>query len=83
MSAPQVSSSALIEEGRDGEVVDAKPWKQPRLGDRGLQRRRREALVVANDFLEAQLDGLRKSVSAGYARGGLAGTRERNDEADV
>jgi len=28
-----------------------------------------KALLVANDFLEAHLDELRSSVSAGYARG--------------
>ena len=28
------------------------------------------ALIVANDFLEAQLDGLRKKVSTGHAGGG-------------
>lgn len=28
-----------------------------------------KALIVANDFLEAQLEGLRKQVSTGYARG--------------
>ncbi|MDA9505085.1 hypothetical protein XI09_10350 [Bradyrhizobium sp. CCBAU 11386] len=32
-----------------------------------------KALLAANDFLEAQLDGLRKKVSAGYARGRFPG----------
>ncbi|WP_298873165.1 hypothetical protein [uncultured Bradyrhizobium sp.] len=42
-----------------------------------------KALIVANDFLEAQLDDLRRKVSTGYARGRLPGARERKDEADV
>jgi hypothetical protein len=42
-----------------------------------------KALIVANDFLEAELDELRRRVSTGYARGRLLGTRERKDEADV
>lgn len=39
----------------------------------------REAVraLVANDFLETQLDGLRRKVSTGYARGRLPGARER------
>ncbi len=42
-----------------------------------------KALIVANDFLETQLDELRRKVSTGYARGRLPGARERKDEADV
>jgi hypothetical protein len=42
-----------------------------------------KALIVANDFLETQLDGLRRKVSTGYARGRLPGARKRKDEADV
>jgi hypothetical protein len=42
-----------------------------------------KALIVANDFLEAELDELRRRVSTGYARGRLPGARERKDEADV
>lgn len=34
-----------------------------------------KALIVANDFIEAQLDGLRKQVSIGYARGRLPEAR--------
>ncbi|UFW48206.1 MULTISPECIES: hypothetical protein [Bradyrhizobium] len=41
-----------------------------------------KALIVANDFLETQLDELRTKVSTGYARGRLPGARERKDEAD-
>ncbi|MGY8635313.1 hypothetical protein RAD15_22810 [Bradyrhizobium sp. 14AA] len=41
-----------------------------------------KALIVANDFLEAQLDGLRRKVSTGYARGRLPGARERRSEPD-
>jgi hypothetical protein len=36
-----------------------------------------KALIVANDFLETQLDELRRKVSTGYARGRLPGPRER------
>jgi hypothetical protein len=41
-----------------------------------------KALIVANDFLEAELDELRTKVSTGYARGRLPGARERKDEAN-
>ncbi|MBP0113845.1 MULTISPECIES: hypothetical protein [Bradyrhizobium] len=41
-----------------------------------------KALIVANDFLEAQLDELRTKVSTGYSRGRLPGARERKDEAN-
>jgi hypothetical protein len=36
-----------------------------------------KALLVANDFIEAQLEELRSSVSAGYARGGFDRSRDR------
>ncbi|RQH12696.1 hypothetical protein [Bradyrhizobium sp. RP6] len=39
-----------------------------------------KALIVANDFLEAQLDGLRKKVSTGYARGRLPGRANRGGD---
>jgi hypothetical protein len=42
-----------------------------------------KALIVANGFLEAQLDELRTKVSTGYARGRLAPQLDRKDEADV
>jgi hypothetical protein len=42
-----------------------------------------KALIVANDFLEVQLEELRAKVSTGYARGRLPSTRKRKDEADV
>jgi hypothetical protein len=38
-----------------------------------------KALIVANDFLEAQLEELRAKVSTGYARGRLAPARERKE----
>ena len=41
-----------------------------------------KALLVANDFLEQQLDELRAKVSTGYACGRLPPSRERKDEAD-
>ena len=41
-----------------------------------------KALIVANDFLEAQLEGLRKQVSTGYARGRLPGPREQRGDPD-
>jgi len=41
-----------------------------------------KALIVANDFLEVQLDGLRMKVSTGYARGRLPGAREQRSEPD-
>ena len=36
-----------------------------------------KALIVANDFLQAQLDELGRKVSTGYARGRLPRARER------
>ncbi|WP_298881942.1 hypothetical protein [uncultured Bradyrhizobium sp.] len=42
-----------------------------------------KALIVANDFLETQLDDLRRKVSTGYARGRLPGGHGREDEDDV
>lgn len=36
-----------------------------------------KALIVANDFLETQLEGLRTKVSTGYARGRLPEARDR------
>jgi hypothetical protein len=41
-----------------------------------------KALLVANDFLERQLDELRTKVSTGYARGRLPAVREHKDEAN-
>ncbi|MCS3445913.1 MULTISPECIES: hypothetical protein [Bradyrhizobium] len=41
-----------------------------------------KALLVANDFLEQQLEALRTKVSTGYARGRLPAAREHKDEAD-
>ncbi|MCK1463452.1 hypothetical protein IVB34_35125 [Bradyrhizobium sp. 2] len=38
-----------------------------------------KALIVANDFLEQQLDELRLKVSAGYARGRLPRARDRKE----
>ena len=38
-----------------------------------------KALFVANDFLEAQLDDIRSSVSAGYARGRFDRSRDRKE----
>ena len=41
-----------------------------------------KALIVANGFLEAQVDELRASVSAGYARGRFDVLRDRKDRYD-
>ena len=41
-----------------------------------------KTLLIANDFIEAQLDELRTKVSTGYARGRLPPARERKDETD-
>ena len=38
-----------------------------------------KALIVANGFLEAQVEELRASVSAGYSRGRLEVPRDRKD----
>jgi len=40
-----------------------------------------KALLVANDFLEAQLDELRTKVLKGYARGRLPAARTQEDKA--
>lgn len=45
----------------------------------GDARKTVKALLVANEFLEVQLDELRSKVSTGYARGRLPGPRERKD----
>ena len=42
-----------------------------------------KALIVANDFLEGQLDEIRRKVSTGYARGRLPSARARKNETDV
>jgi len=42
-----------------------------------------KALIIANGFLETQLDELRRQVSAGYARGRFPRARDRKDEADL
>jgi hypothetical protein len=41
-----------------------------------------KALIVANGFLEAQVEGLRASVSAGYSRGRFE-LRDRRDDPDA
>lgn len=38
-----------------------------------------KALIVANDFLEAEVGKLKASVSTGYARTGLNPPRDRKD----
>jgi hypothetical protein len=38
-----------------------------------------KALIIANDFLETQLDEVRSKVSTGYARGRLAPARDRKE----
>jgi hypothetical protein len=42
-----------------------------------------KALLVANDFLEAQLHKLRAQISKGYARGRLPTARGRREDPDV
>ncbi|HXH45999.1 MAG: hypothetical protein IJ127_20940 [Afipia sp.] len=42
-----------------------------------------KALIVANGFLEAEIEELRTKVSTGYARGRLSPARKRKDETDV
>jgi hypothetical protein len=42
-----------------------------------------KALLVANDFLEAQLDDLRAKISKGYARGRLPAARARKEDTNV
>ncbi len=37
-----------------------------------------KALILANDFLEAQVEELKRAVSAGYARGRFDLSRDRN-----
>jgi hypothetical protein len=38
-----------------------------------------KALLVANDFLESQLEELRSKISTGYARGRLPSARDRKE----
>jgi hypothetical protein len=42
-----------------------------------------KALMVANDFLEAQLGELMAKISTGYARGRLPTARARREDPDV
>ena len=42
-----------------------------------------KALIVANDFLETQLEELRTKISKGYARGRLPAARARKEDPDV
>jgi hypothetical protein len=42
-----------------------------------------KALLVANDFLEAQLDEFMAKISTGYARGRLPAARARKEDPDV
>jgi hypothetical protein len=42
-----------------------------------------KTLLVANDFLEAQLDELRAKISRGYARGWLPAARVRKEDPNV
>jgi hypothetical protein len=42
-----------------------------------------KALIVANGFLETQLDELKRKVSTGYVRGRPPRAGGRKDEADV
>jgi hypothetical protein len=42
-----------------------------------------KALLVANDFLQAQLDELMAKISTGYARGRLPAARARKEDPDV
>jgi hypothetical protein len=42
-----------------------------------------KALLVANDFLEAELAELQAKVSKGYARGRLPAPRARKEDRDV
>jgi len=46
---------------------------------RGDAREAVKALLVANDFLVAQFEELRKSVSAGYSRGRFSRARDRTE----
>jgi hypothetical protein len=44
-----------------------------------MPREAAKALIVANDFLESQLDELRSKVSTGYARGRVRPTIDRKE----
>lgn len=49
----------------------------------GVAREAVTALLVANDFLEAQLEVHRAKISTGYARGRLPAARARKGDPDV
>jgi len=66
---PSLSSAADIDAAADQAIVACG----------GDVREAVEALIVANNFLEAQLDALRAKVSAGYARGRLPSGRDRKE----
>jgi hypothetical protein len=66
---PSVSSAAGLDAAAD----------QATAACGGDAREAVKALIVANDFLEVQLEELRSKVSAGYARGRLPSARDRKE----
>ena len=70
-AAPQPSLSSAIDlDAAADQAISARG---------GDAREAVKALIVANDFLEAQLDELRTKVSTGYERGRLPRTRDRKE----
>jgi len=67
---PSLSSAVDLVMGADQAIVACG----------GDARKAVKALLVANGFLEAQLEELRSKVSAGYARGRLPSARDRKEQ---
>jgi hypothetical protein len=63
---PSVSSAAGLDAAADQAIAACG----------GDAREAVKALIVANDFLEAQFDELRSKISTGYARGRLPSARD-------
>lgn len=66
---PSLSSAADLDSAADQAIAACG----------GEAREAVKALIVANDFLEVQLEELRSKVSAGYARGRLPPARDRKE----
>jgi len=66
---PSLSSAVDLDAGADQAIAACG----------GNAREAVKALLVANGFLETQLQELRSKVSAGYARGRLPSARDRKE----
>ena len=79
----QIEQAILKGELKRGDQLPAERELAEQFGvSRTAVREAVKALLVANGFLEAQLDELRKAVSTGYSRGKYDLPRDRKDSYD-